>query len=149
LLLYFGFAPFLSSPEVKRIIGLIGGLMLVIMGLMMFRTINKALGERTDLPSRSITTGMILTGANPYFLLWWATIGLALITGASEFGIYGLIVFIVVHLTCDFLWEQIISMTVFKTRHLWTTKIQKIVFTVCAVVLIGFGLFYGISVFLR
>jgi threonine/homoserine/homoserine lactone efflux protein len=149
LLLYFGFAPFLSSPEVKRIIGLLGGLMLVVMGLMMFRSMGKTLEERTDLPSRSITTGMILTGANPYFLLWWATIGLALITGATEFGIYGLMAFIVVHLACDVLWEQIISMTVFRTRHLWTAKIQKIVFTVCAVVLIGFGLFYGISVFLR
>ncbi|MEJ2738577.1 MAG: LysE family transporter [Dehalococcoidia bacterium] len=129
LLLYFGFAPFISSPEVKKIIGLIGGLMLVVMGLMMFRTMGKAIEERTDLPTRSIMTGIILTGANPYFLLWWATIGLALITGATEFGIY--------------------SMTVFKTRHLWTAKIQKIVFAVCAVVLIGFGLYYGISVVSR
>ena len=147
LLLYFGFAPFISSPEVKKIIGLIGGLMLVVMGLMMFRTMGKAIEERTDLPTRSIMTGIILTGANPYFLLWWATIGLALITGATEFGIYGLIAFLVVHLSCDVLWEQVISMTVFKTRHLWTAKTQKIVFAVCAVVLIGFGLYYGISVF--
>jgi hypothetical protein len=39
-------------------------------------------------------------------------------------------------------------MTVYRTRHLWTPKVQKIVFSVCALVLIGFGILYGISVFL-
>jgi hypothetical protein len=39
-------------------------------------------------------------------------------------------------------------MTVFRTRHLWTPGVQKTVFSICAAVLIGFGVLYGVSVFL-
>jgi hypothetical protein len=39
-------------------------------------------------------------------------------------------------------------MTVFCTRHLWTPHVQKVVFGICALVLIGFGVWYGVSVFL-
>jgi threonine/homoserine/homoserine lactone efflux protein len=147
-LIYFGFAHFLASPEVKKIIGIIGGLLLIFMGAMLFRTMNKAIGEAGgDLPSNAFTTGIILTGANPYFLLWWATIGIALIYSAAEFGIWGLIIFVIVHWLCDLFWEQLVSFTVFKTRHLWTPKVQKVVFGICALVLIGFGIWFCVSVF--
>jgi threonine/homoserine/homoserine lactone efflux protein len=64
------------------------------------------------------------------------------------FGIYGIVLFTIVHWSCDIVWLQIVSMTVFKTRHLWTPGVQKVIFGVCALVLIGFGLWFGISVFL-
>src|SRR4030042_4892104 len=44
-LVYFGFAQLFTSPEAKKIIGLVGGLMLIAMGLLVFRTIKKAAGE--------------------------------------------------------------------------------------------------------
>ena len=146
-LIYFGFANFIASPEVKRIIGLVGGLMLIFMGSMLFRTMNKAIGEAADLPYNSLTTGIMMTGANPYFFLWWATIGIVLIYGAAEFGVYGLVIFAIVHWSCDLFWEQLVSYTVFKTRHLWTLKVQKVVFGICALVLIGFGIWFCVSVF--
>ena len=146
LLIYFGFASYISSPEVKRIVGIIGGAMLIFMGIMTFRAMKRTTGEPADLPSNSLSTGVILTGANPYFLLWWATVGLALITGATMFGIVGLIVFIIVHWSCDLVWSQVLSMTVFKTRHLWTIKIQRIILVICAIVFIGFGVWFCVSV---
>jgi len=147
-LVYFGFAYFFTSPEVKKIIGVAGGLMLILMGLMVFRSTRKTVDEVADFPYNSLTTGIIMTGANPYFFLWWATIGIALIAGAAEFGIYGLLLFAVVHWLCDAFWEQFVSMSVFKTRHLWTQKVQKIVFGICALVLVGFGGWFCFSVFL-
>ena len=121
--------------------------MLIFMGSMLFRTMNKAIGEAADLPYNSLTTGIMMTGANPYFFLWWATIGIVLIYGAAEFGVYGLVIFAIVHWSCDLFWEQLVSYTVFKTRHLWTLKVQKVVFGICALVLIGFGIWFCVSVF--
>lgn len=146
-LVYFGFAHFLTSPETKRVVGLAGGLMLVFLGLMMLRAIRKAPGEAADLPYNSFVTGIIMTGGNPYFYLWWATIGVALIANAADFGVHGLLLFAVVHWSCDLVWEQFISMSVFKTRHLWTQKVQRIVFGICALVLVGFGAWFCLSVF--
>ena len=146
-LIYFGFAQFFTSPEVKQVVGLAGGLMLVFMGLMVLRGIRKNVGESADLPYNSLVTGIVLTGANPYFFLWWATIGVALIVTAAQFGIWGLVAFAVVHWSCDLVWEQGVSMSVFRTKHLWTQKIQRIVFGICALVLVGFGIWFCVSVF--
>ena len=146
-LIYFGFARFFASPEVKIIIGLAGGLMLIFMGLMVLRSFRKDVGEAADLPYNSLVTGIVLTGANPYFFLWWATIGIALIVTAAQFGIWGLIIFAVVHWSCDLVWEQCVSVSVFRTKHLWTQKVQRIVFGICATVLVGFGVWFCVSVF--
>ena len=145
-LIYFGFAYFLASPDVRKIIDLAGGLMLIFMGSMVFRATRKAVGEAADLPYNSFVTGIIMTGGNPAFYAWWATIGIALIAGAADFGVYGLLLFAVVHWSCDLVWEQFISMSVFKTRHLWTQKVQRIVFGICALVLVGFGAWFCLSV---
>ncbi len=125
-----------------------GGLLLVIMGLMIFLTFKKPVAGSVSLPYNSLVTGIIMTGGNPYFFLWWATVGVALIAGAVTFGIYALVLFTVVHLACDIGWEQVVSMTVFKTRHLWTPHVQKVVFGICALVLVGFGIWFGVSVFI-
>ncbi len=147
-LIYFGFAAYLADPVVKMVTGLAGGLMLVVMGLLIFFTFRKPVEGASVMPYSPLVTGMVMTGGNPYIFLWWATIGVALISGAVTFGIYGLVLFTIVHLACDIAWDQVVSMTVFRTRHLWTPKVQKIVFSICAVVLIGFGVLYGVSVFL-
>ncbi|MHB8085035.1 MAG: LysE family transporter [Dehalococcoidia bacterium] len=147
-LIYFGFATYLTIPVVKQATGVAGGLLLVIMGLMIFLTFRKPVAGSVSLPYSSLVTGIVMTGGNPYFFLWWATVGVALISGAVAFGIIGLVLFTVVHLACDMVWEQVVSTTVFRTRHLWTPRVQKTVFGICALVLVGFGIWFGISVFL-
>ena len=146
-LVYFGLARLFTSPEAKMAIGMVGGLMLMAMGAMVFINIRKAVGEVADLPYNSLTAGIMMTGTNPYFFRWWATIGITLIAGAANFGLVGLLLFAVVHWSCDLVWEQFVSMSVFKTRHLWTPKVQRIVFGVCGVVLVGFGVYFCVSMF--
>jgi len=147
-LIYFGLAPFFTNPEFKKVIGVAGGLLLVVMGLMVLRGFRKNIAESANLPYNSLVTGIMLTGANPYFFLWWATIGIALIVTAAEFGIWGLVVFAVVHWSCDLVWEQVVSVSVFKTKHMWTQTVQRVVFGICAALLVGFGIYFCISVFL-
>jgi threonine/homoserine/homoserine lactone efflux protein len=147
-LVYFGFASYLTIPVVKQITGVAGGLLLIVMGLIVFITFRKPVTGAAATPYGSIVTGIVMTGGNPYFFLWWATIGVALITGAVAFGILGIVLFAIVHWSCDIVWSQVVSMTVFRTRHLWTPAVQKVIFGICALVLICFGIWFGISVFL-
>jgi threonine/homoserine/homoserine lactone efflux protein len=147
-LIYFGFASYLTIPIVRQVTGVAGGLMLIVMGALIFLAFKKPLGEAVPLPYNSLVTGMVMTGGNPYFFLWWATIGVALVGSAVSFGWQGMLLLVVVHLACDIGWDQVVSMTVFKTRHLWTVNVQRTIFGICAVVLIGFGIWFGVSVFL-
>lgn len=144
--IYLGFARFFVYPQVKTAIGLMGGLMLIFMGLMVVRNLRSSQNSVIDLPYNSLVTGIVMTGANPYFFVWWATIGIALIATATGFGILGLLTFAVVHWSCDLAWSEFISQSVFRTRHLWTRRIEMIVFGICASVLVGFGIWFCISV---
>jgi len=146
-LIYFGFASFFAFSPTKVAIGLIGGLMLMYMGIEMFKARGKTQeGVGVDPTYGSFTAGIMTTGANPYFFLWWATVGAALIMSASTFGLIGFILFAITHWFCDLLWDLFVSITVFKSRHLWSKRVHETVFGLCAVVLIGFGTWFIVSV---
>ncbi len=146
--IYFGFEHFIDSSLVKMAIYLAGGLMLLYLGFRMFQATRETLGTVDGLPASSLVTGIVITGTNPAFYIWWATAGAALITGAAKFGLTGVILLAAVHLPCDFIWSEFLSAGTFGSRRWWTQKVQKIVFRVCALILAGFGVWFCLSAFL-
>ncbi len=146
-LIYLGFERFVISPRVETAIYLAGGLMLIYLGIRMFRATGKAIGAAGGLPASSLLTGIVITGANPAFYIWWATVGAALVAGAAAFGLTGVILFALVHLPCDLVWSEFLSVGTFESRRWWTKKVQKIVFAVCALILAGFGVWFCLSAF--
>jgi threonine/homoserine/homoserine lactone efflux protein len=146
--IYFGFEHFIDSPQVKMGIYLAGGLMLLYLGFRMFRATRETLGAVGGLPASSLVTGIVITGTNPAFYMWWVTAGAVLITGAARFGLVGVILLAVVHLPCDLVWSEFLSIGTFGSRRWWTQKVQRIVFGVCALVLAGFGVWFCLSAFL-
>ncbi|MEM3703066.1 MAG: LysE family transporter [Candidatus Bathyarchaeia archaeon] len=147
-LLYFGLSEFFTSPIIQKTVSLAGGLILICMGFQTLKT-KKEVGVETQHSSHaSLIAGLIATGANPYFFMWWAMVGTTLIFNASLFGIIGVIAFAVVHWSCDLVWDTFVSLTVFKSRRLWTEKVFKMVFFFCFAVLVVFGLWFIISALL-
>jgi len=53
-----------------------------------------------------LTVGIVLTGLNPHFLAWWATIGLALILSVAEYVniLQFLPIFYIAHVWIDYVW---------------------------------------------
>jgi threonine/homoserine/homoserine lactone efflux protein len=141
LLLAAGVGAFLKSPTVKACIGLAGGIVLVLMGVQLLLSLRQ---HKTDsvaaVQRRPFMTGVVLTGANPYFLFWWATVGLALASQAAEYGVAALLAFGVVHWLCDLVWLEVLSQAGFQGSKAFGARSQKIVSVICAVVLLGFGL---------
>lgn len=59
--------------------------------------------QRKSLPASSLMLGLALTGLNPYFILWWLTIGSVLIIQALVFGaLLGVILMYIAHVWMDF-----------------------------------------------
>jgi len=146
--IYLGLGHLIGSPQVVKVIYVVGGLMLFYLGFRVFRTAGDAVGEMGGLPTSSLVTGIVFTGANPGFYIWWVTIGMVLIVGAIKFGLIGIVLFTVVHWLCDLAWYEVLSAGTFKSRKWWTQKVRRIVFSGCAFVLIGFGVWFCISAFL-
>jgi len=145
LLIYFGFAQFFQNTIVQITLGVVGGGMIIWLGIGMFRARAQVVKEGKDLPYNAFTAGILTSGLNPFFLLWWATVGSLLIMKFLNFGVTGLALFIVVHWLCDLVWLSLVSVTVYKTHSLWGRKLQEGLFIVCSLLLVGFGGWFLVS----
>ena len=86
-----------------------------------------------------LIAGIILSLANPYFLLWWVAIGSILIYRFLNFGILGFIAFIILHWSCDFFWCYFLSAVSFKGGQFFGERLQQVLFAVCGVSLLLFS----------
>jgi len=145
LLIYFGFAQFFQNNVVQIALSVLGGGMIVWLGIAMFRARTGVVQQGKDLPYNAFVAGIFTSVFNPFFLVWWATIGSMLIMKFLDFGTTGLIVFIVAHWLCDFIWLSLVSNLVYRTHSLWGQKFQEWVFIACSLLLVGFGGWFFIS----
>jgi threonine/homoserine/homoserine lactone efflux protein len=140
LLLVVGAASFLESATARAVIGLAGGAVLVFMGLQLLLSLRQQNNEsETSVQRHPLVIGIVFTAANPYFLVWWATVGLALAAEALAFGIVVLVLFAIVHWLCDLGWMEVLSMAGFKGSEIFGQRAQIVVSAVCGIVLLGFG----------
>jgi threonine/homoserine/homoserine lactone efflux protein len=144
-LIYFGFNWLFTLTTVQKTISLVGGLIMAYMGVQTLRTRRESAEKSSLLRHGSLVSAILATGANPYFILWWATIGAALVTNAAIFGLIGFLIFAVTHWSCDLLWNTFVSITVFKSKRFWTQKVRSIIFSFCFLTLTGFGAWFIIS----
>ncbi len=143
ILIMLGMGTLLKSTNTQMVIGLAGGAFLLVMAIQMLISLNAAGNPRDKYTrSRPILAGLILSAGNPLFLLWWATVGLALATSAAQLGIWVFALFAVVHWLCDCVWLGALSWASFKGTKLLGGKSQRIVLMICSVALFFFGLFF-------
>ncbi len=138
-LIYFGIGDFLRIEMVRAGTFTLGGAFLLFMGFDMLKSIRNA-GEIDHTgASKPLSAGIFLSLGNAYFLVWWATVGASLITKAVTFGLAGVMIFAVVHWSCDFVWFYFLSAASYKGKHIFGVLFQKTVFAVCGSFLLLFG----------
>jgi threonine/homoserine/homoserine lactone efflux protein len=132
-----------EMPFVKILIGVAGGGFLLWMGYGMLRQLTRPQTEQSGrFQSGLIVTGILLSATNPYFLLWWATVGLNLAIGAKELGIRALVIFAIIHWLCDVVWLSILSLAAFYTNKgagLFSQRFQQGILLFCGAALLVFG----------
>ncbi len=95
--------------------------------------------------SRLMLSGVLLSVGNPYWVIWWATIGLGFMAHAQELGVWGVLAFYLGHETADVAWFSLVSSAVGKGRHLMSNRLYRGIVAGSAVVLIGFAVFFSWS----
>jgi threonine/homoserine/homoserine lactone efflux protein len=138
-----GMGKYFKIPNIQIAIGLAGGVFLILMAIQAFLSLlSKADAKPKALHGKPILAGIILTASNPYFLVWWATVGLALATQAVGWGIWAFALFALTHWLVDLVWLQILTWASFKGSVFFGLYFQRIVSLICALALLGFGLFF-------
>ena len=138
-LLVVGLAPFFTRPSFAAWVGLAGGLVLLWMGLDLMRTLRRPAAGPAPRETSALMAGILMTAGNPYFLVWWATVGAALVLRSIGFGLPGFIAFAVLHSLCDLVWATILSALSFTGGRFWGQGFQKAISLVCGVLLVFFG----------
>lgn len=136
-----------SQPMIKGAIGLIGGVGLIGFGVLQIYETLTSKSESTDIPKKSnlpassFVLGLALTGLNPYFILWWLTIGSILIVQALAFAaIIGVLIMYVSHVWMDYAFLTMIAHFGKKGKAMVGSRYYKLVLIVFGLILIYYGL---------
>jgi threonine/homoserine/homoserine lactone efflux protein len=139
ILIAVGLDKYLQINWVRVAIGVLGGLFLFKMGFGLLKNIFSTKIGYDNFNYTPIQAGVILSISNPYFLIWWTTVGAMLLSGAYQFGMVGVILFMLIHLGCDFLWYIFLSSLTFKGGQFFGQKLQQVLFAICGLFLLFFS----------
>jgi len=140
ILLFSGLNFLESNIYLKNIIGIAGGVVLIYFAADMFRNVGVDYTSGGIKGKSVFFQGIVLTLFNPYFLIWWATIGCALVIRSKEFGITGFVLLIVFHSLCDAFWLSFLSIASNKGSDFFGKNFKKVVFIICGILLISVGI---------
>lgn len=165
-----GLSFFLTGTWVVRAIAVAGGAFLVYMGWGMYRDaragkvslpVKQKAAEGVPsgdkiagsahfpagaLPSRGagylVAAGILVSLANPTWILWWATIGLSFITLSLQYGYAGLASFYTGHILSDFTWYCLVAAAIAGGRRFLSDRVYRGILVACGFLLAGLGVYF-------
>ncbi len=146
VLIILGFNKLLANSIFTAVLGMIGGSVLLWMGYGMISSalkkeisLEKKPGHKKHKQSKLIISGALVSISNPYWVLWWATIGLTYLTRAYSFGLTGIAVFYTGHILADFGWYSFVSWILVMGKRFINDRIYRILVITFGILLIYFA----------
>ncbi len=142
-----GLSFYLKKPMVTNVISMVGGGFLIFIGLNMIRDVIKgrvSLEQNKNNTGKGMTmhpvvAGILVSLSNPFWIVWWATIGLTYLTLALKSGTAGIASFFTGHIMADLLWYSLIAAAVAGGRRFLKQQVYQVVIILCGVFLTGLG----------
>lgn len=147
LVLLAGLAPLAASPQLVAAVSLMGSAVLLWLGAALLRDL---VGVKEDLTlqpgsgSGSFLGAMGATISNPYWSLWWLTVGLELILLSRRLGAPGFASFYLGHLMSDLVWYSLVALGIVWGRRFLSGRQFRVLLVICAVSMIGFAVYFAV-----
>lgn len=144
-----GLAPVLQAPPVFITTAILGAGVLAWMAWGMFRALPHmtlrvpAAGHAAG--RNLVVAGVLVSLANPYWSIWWVTIGMGYITHSLGQGAWGLVFFFGGHILADLAWYSAISTMVSKGGRFIGDRAYRWMIGACAAFLVAFAGFFAFS----
>ncbi len=135
--LLIGFGRWLAQPQAAQLIATLGGSVLLYMSLGMLREAKMASLSPTHTSKASpgwgpITAGLVTSFSNPYWFVWWSTVGATYVALVRPLGWAGLLAFFSGHIFSDLSWFLVVSLTFVSGRRLFSDRVYRYVLTALA-----------------
>jgi len=145
-----GLARFLTtSPTALRAVRISAALVLAALGIMMLLYVPSAelRPEHTEMSQTALAQPLLMGAAvsvgNPYFIVWWATVGLGLLGGAAAKGRTGIAVFYIGHQLSDVVWYAFVAGSIaLGQSSILGPASYRILLGASGLFMIGFGVYF-------
>ncbi|MGB4429667.1 MAG: LysE family transporter, partial [Thermacetogeniaceae bacterium] len=153
-----GLSTVIQLQWITAVVGIIGGLVLFIMGSdMLMGALRDRVGldlNGGDKPAGQITpgsigravgAGVIVSAANPYWIIWWLTIGVMYVAEALKYGWLGLGFFYTGHILADYVWYVLIAVIAATGKKFLTAAVYKGIIAGCGVLMMILALYFSLQ----
>ena len=143
-----GTISFEAFPEYRILITVIGAIgLFVFAGLQIKSIFRKDFGDKSNPSKNSFFAGILLSALNPFFLIWWLTIGFVLITESIMlWGFYGILILFIFHIWMDYVWLFAVAGFASKAKNILSNRNYKILIIGLSILLIYFGVDFLIQI---
>src|SRR5919112_557005 len=146
IILAAGLFTFDTAKKYANVVGLVGGIaILAFAGLQIASILKEKRGHNAPTISGSkgpFIVGVTLSALNPFFILWWFTVGLKLISDSAAFGVaLGVVILFALHIWMDYVWLDSTAYLASRGAFALRSRYYPILFLGLTVVLI----YYGVS----
>ncbi len=157
----FGLINYLKNEIVIKIIGILGGAGLLYLAYDMISSSikNKIKIDFDASPREKISNGknnafilaqgFLINLVNPYWYIWWVTVGAAFLIKSSSFGYMGTFIFYTGHISSDFIWYLFIGFILSRGKRIINQKAYRILFLICGLFLVYLGIKFIIDFTMR
>jgi threonine/homoserine/homoserine lactone efflux protein len=94
---------------------------------------------------RSVLSGLLVSIANPYWVIWWATIGMVYLTWSRTLGATGVAAFFTGHILSDLMWYSVVSYVIATGKRIISDSIYRWLLLICGLALVGLGIFFIVT----
>ena len=143
VLLGMGAVSLTAVPQFREITSVLGALSLFVFAGIQIKSIIKKPSTIFEGKHGPFFAGIILSGLNPFFLIWWFTIGFKLITDAIIlYSIIGIGIMFAFHIWMDYAWICSVAFLTSKGKKIISNKGYNIFMIAISGVLVYFGVVF-------
>jgi threonine/homoserine/homoserine lactone efflux protein len=149
---YLGVLKYLDNALAVKIISVVGGAFLIYMAVSIIVSVARK-KIKLDLDTKNITQNLgvkgtlIITGkgilislANPYWYVWWMTIGAAFMVKSVQHSFGGVASFYTGHILADFIWYLFVGFLISTGRRFFNQKVYIGILIACSLFLLYLGI---------
>jgi len=138
-----------TIPEFRTYIAIIGALGLFVFAGIQLKQIFKNRLESINEPKHGpFLAGILLSALNPFFIIWWLTIGFKLISDSIIFwSFWGILIMFLLHIWMDYVWLSSTALVSSRISKILSNRNFKVLVVGLSVVLVYFGITFLIDAF--
>ena len=132
-------------------VAVIGGVALILFGILTVAGSRQISLAGSKNPEAAVTTnpyfaGFVTSVANPYFWIWWLTVGSAMVIAGLAGGIILACVFMAGHWCADLGWFTLVSTGISQGKTILSDTTYQRIMMACGLFLVVFGAYYLVRI---